>query len=823
MLRFVFYSLLSAAVVAVIGVAALLWYIVPQLPAVESLREVQLQEPLRVYARDGKLIAEFGEKRRQPVAIEDVPVLMKQAFIAAEDDRFYRHPGVDWMAITRAVIELVQTREKNQGGSTITMQVARNFFLSPEKTYERKLKEVVLAIIIERELSKDEILELYLNKIFLGHRAYGVGAAAQVYYGAPLDQLDLAQIATIAGLPKAPSRTNPISNPAAARDRRGYVLGRMLKLGYIDQEQFKTALEAPESAEWHGQAVETDAPYIAEMVRDFVVSRESETVYTAGYKVFTTIDSTLQDAARLAVQRALIDYDRRHGYRGVEAHVDLASDADHNAWNAALLGYSEYGGLLPALVIALDDDKAVLWNRQRGALTIALEGVRWARKYLRTDAVGARPESVAELVSVGDIVRVRPIEPKPTTDDAAGTGALTTTSAGQWELAQLPAVEGALVSLDPADGAIQALVGGFDFRQSKFNRVIQAKRQPGSNFKPFIYSAALDKGFTAASFINDAPIVFDAPGLESAWRPENYSGKYFGPTRLREALTQSRNLVSIRLLRAIGVKFARDYASRFGFRRDELPGNLSLALGSGEVTPMEVATGYAVLANGGYKVEPYFVQRMVDAHGETVYEAQPPRVCSVCETLTLDDDGEPTDLATLLEMQEMPPQVVAPRVVDAENAWIMTSMMQDVINFGTGRRARSLGRSDLSGKTGTTNDQKDAWFSGFNNRVVTTVWVGFDRVQPLGRRETGAQAALPMWIDYMRTALDGTPEAVLERPPALITVRIDPATGLLVGANHPHAIFESFRPGQVPPRGDQPVTGVSGERERDKLIPDQLF
>ena len=817
MLRFTFYSLLTGAFLAVVAAAGLLWYIVPQLPAVDTLREVRLQIPLRVYTQDRKLIAEFGEKRRQPVAIEDVPALMKQAFIAAEDDRFYDHPGVDWMAIVRALVELAQTREKKQGGSTITMQVARNFFLSPEKTYERKLKEVVLAMTIERELSKDEILELYLNKIFLGHRAYGVGAAAQVYYGSSLDKLDLAQVATIAGLPKAPSRTNPISNPEAAIDRRGYVLGRMRKLGYIDEQQYTAANEAPNSAQWHGQAVETTAPHIAEMVRDFAISRWGPQAYTAGYDVFTTIDSNLQAAAMRAVRRNLTAYDRRHGFRGPEAHVELADNADTELWNQALSGHRELGGFFPALIVAVEEHKAIAWTREHGALNISWEGIKWARQYLGPDARAGAPKTAADVVTPGDIVRVSWLQPE-TPEDVSGV-----MRSGSWQLGQLPKIESALVSLDPRNGAISALIGGLDYHRSKFNRVTQAQRQPGSNFKPFIYSAALEKGFTAASFINDAPIVFDAPGIESAWRPENYSGKYHGPTRLREALTKSRNLVSIRLLRAIGVEFAHDYVSRFGFLPERLPGNLSMALGSGEVTPLEIVTGYAVLANGGYKVEAHFVERVEGANHDVVYQARPPTVCRVCEHVLLDEEGEPTDLATLRNMQELPPEISAPRVLSAENAWIMTSILQDVIAFGTGRKARTLARSDLSGKTGTTNDQKDAWFSGFNSHVATTVWVGFDRAAALGRRETGAQAALPMWIDYMRVALDGMPESVLERPPGLITVRIDPATGLLAGANHPHAIFESFRAGQVPPRGDEFGPDLIGESNNDKLIPEQLF
>lgn len=821
MLRFSFYSLLGLALIGLLGVAAVLWYIVPQLPPVDTLREVQLQTPLRVYAADGALIAEFGEKRRQPVAISDVPLALKQAFLAAEDDRFYSHPGVDWMAITRAVIELVQTREKKQGGSTITMQVARNFFLSPEKTYERKLKEVVLAMVIERELTKDEILELYLNKIFLGHRAYGVGAAAQVYYGAELKDLTLAQIATIAALPKAPSRTNPISNPQAAMDRRGYVLRRMLKLGFITDAEFATARDAPVTARWHGQAVATDAPHVAEMVRDELISREGDAVYTSGYRVFTTIDSRLQAGAADAVVSALTAYDRRHGYRGAEATIDIGPPDATEAvdYRGLMRAYQPLGGLLPALVLTVDEQAATVWTEQHGELELTWDGLKWARKYLHPDGRGAAPDLATDIIARGEVVRLRWVPPQA--PDEADKDAEPVP--GYWQLAQLPRVQGALVSLDPGNGAVRALVGGFDYRHSKFNRVTQARRQPGSNFKPFIYSAALEKGFTAASFVNDAPIVFDAPGLESAWRPGNYSGKYFGPTRIREALTKSRNLVSIRLLRSIGVEFALDYVSRFGFDAGRLPGNLSLALGSGEVTPLEVVTGYAVLANGGYKVEPYFIERIESADGEVIFTASVPTVCKACESMELDEDGEPVDLAGLVGMQELPPDRPAPRVITAENAWIMSSILQDVISFGTGRRARKLNRRDLAGKTGTTNDQKDAWFSGFNHSIATTVWVGFDKVAPLGRRETGAQAALPMWIDFMEVALDGMPESQMERPAGLITVRIDPATGLLAGANHPNAIFESFRPGLVPPRGVPTPPRSGGEVRTDPLVPEQLF
>jgi penicillin-binding protein 1A len=820
MLRFSFYLLLSAFVVGIVTVGAVLWKVLPQLPSADALREVHLQTPLRVFTSDGRLIAEFGEKRRHPVAIDQVPELMKQAFIASEDDRFYEHPGVDWMAITRAAIGLLQTREKKQGGSTITMQVARNFFLSPEKTYERKLKEIVLAVKIEQELSKDEILELYLNKIFLGHRAYGVGAAAQVYYGATLDELSVGQIAMIAGLPKAPSNTNPVTNPEAAEGRRTYVLSRMLKLGFIDETTYTEALAEPVATTVHGLRTEVDAPYLAEMVRAYLRDNYHDDAYTAGYRVITTVSSKRQQAAQAALVNTLLDYDRRHGYRGPEQHVDITA-LEPDTFAGLLGGYIDIGPLRPALVVSVAERAAQVFTVADGLLTIPWEGLSWARKYLSHDGRGASPNKAADVVTPGDIVRIR--WRKAETPDAGDKQAESVAAKiGYWQLTQIPDVEGALISLRATDGAIQALVGGFDFTKSKFNRVTQAMRQPGSNFKPFIYSAALEQGYTSVTRVNDAPIVFDAPGLESAWRPENYSGKYYGPTPLRTALAQSRNLVSIRLLQAIGVNNALDHVERFGFDRNRLPKNLSMSLGSGELTPLELVSGYAVLANGGYRIEPYFIDRIETADGELVMQADPPTVCPDCDATKFEDDGEPLDIAAMIEHAENNRPRPANRVLDANNAWIMNSMMRDVITQGTGRRALSLKRTDLAGKTGTTNDQKDAWFSGFNGNIVTTVWVGFDDSKPLGRRETGASAALPMWVDYMRVALEGEPETVMERPPGLVTVKIDPSTGLLAGADDPNAVFESFRADNVPKpskRLESPLSGGS----RNQPVPEHLF
>ncbi|MEM7540958.1 MAG: penicillin-binding protein 1A [Pseudomonadota bacterium] len=812
MLRFAFYSLLGFSFLMLAAVGAVVWYFLPQLPPVETLREVQLQTPLRVYSNEGALIAEFGEKRRVPVEIEIVPELLKQAFIAAEDDRFYFHPGVDWMAIARAALELIQSGQKKQGGSTITMQVARNFFLTRAKTYERKIKEILLAIIIERELTKDEILELYLNKIFLGHRSYGIGAAARVYYGTTIDQLNLSQIAMVAGLPQAPSKTNPVSNPKSAVKRRRYVLNRMLKLGYIDDAAFMQADRTPVSASIHGQPTQVEAHHIGEMARAEIVERFGSSAYEKGLRVTTTVRSELQEAAQRSVRAALINYDERHGYRGPAGAIDNFESIKNPEIERLLQAYRSAPGLQPGLVIAVDEGQALVHLDDARAASVTLRGVRWARQYLTADRRGPRVKAVNEVLAAGEVIYLRWYEP-PVSDDEP--------EPPMWRLAQVPAVEGALISLSPNDGAIRALVGGFDYRGSKFNRVLQAQRQPGSNFKPFIYSAALEKGYTAAHFINDAPIVFDAPGLDSAWRPENYSGKNFGPTRLREALKKSRNLVSIRLLQQIGVNFGREYAGRFGFDVEKLPNNLSLSLGSGEVTPMSVARGYAVFSNGGFLIEPYVVEQILDPDGAALYSAEPPTVCRQCESIALDDDGEPADIETLLNFSQLPPINQAPRVIAADNAWIMTSMLQGVITGGTGRKAyRQLGRKDLAGKTGTTNEQKDAWFSGFNSEIVTTVWVGFDKVSPLGKRETGAQAALPMWIDFMRIALDGMQESVLDRPNRLVTVRIDPNTGLLAPADHPNAIFESFREGHVPERLPESIPLIP---ESGASIPEQLF
>jgi len=795
------FSLLSAffalGLLGAIAAGGAYVYLAPKLPSTESLKDMQFQVPLRIFAADGSLIAEFGEKRRIPLSYAEIPEPMIQAVLAAEDDRFFHHPGVDYQGILRAAWHLLRTGEKGQGGSTITMQVARNFFLSREKTFLRKFNEILLALKIERELGKPEILELYLNKIYLGNRAYGVGAAAQVYYGRPLAELSLAEYAMIAGLPKAPSRYNPIADPERALTRRNYVLGRMRSLGFIEPDAYQAALATPNTARYHGQEVEADAPYLAEMIRTEMVARYGDAAYTDGYRVTTTIDSRLQNSANHALVSALLEYDRRHGWRGPEAKTD---PADPEAGLQRLRDTPVTGGQIPALVMGVEERSARVRLADGTDVEIPWEGLEWARAYRNDNVTGPAPKRAGDVLAPGDLVRIR------------------STGEDQWALSQLPQVEGALVSLNPDTGAILSLVGGFDFNRSKFNRVTQAERQPGSNFKPFIYSAALEKGFTPASIINDAPVVYEDAGAEKLWRPENYSGRFFGPTRLREALYKSRNLVSIRLLREIGIEYAVDYVQRFGFRPDSLPRNLTLALGTGVLTPLELVGGYAVFANGGFRVEPHALARIENSRGEVLFEARPATVCRDCP-----EPGLPGALPLLpvgrTATGDEPP-VVATRVLTPQNSWLITSLLQDVIKRGTGRRAQALGRGDIGGKTGTTNDQLDAWFSGFNADIVTTCWVGFDQPRSLGNRETGGRAALPMWIQFMGEALKGRPEHVQPEPEGLVTVRIDPDTGLLARSDQADAIFETFREDTVP---HQTAVAPLGTGSGGGSAPERLF
>ncbi|MET0083116.1 MAG: penicillin-binding protein 1A [Sedimenticola sp.] len=779
-----FWMALIGCTVGAIAAISLYFYLEPNLPSTENLKNVRLQVPLRVYSADGKLIAEFGEKRRIPLTYSEIPQPMTDAFLAAEDDRFFEHPGVDYQGLIRAAVQLALTGERRQGGSTITMQVARNFYLSSEKTYTRKLNEILLALQIERELTKQEILELYLNKIYLGHRAYGVGAAAQVYYGKRVDELNLAQTAMIAGLPKAPSRFNPVTNPDRALLRRNYVLGRMKELDLITRVAYQTALAEPVTARLHRSETEMEAPYVAEMVRSEMVDRYGNEAYTEGYNVTTTIDSRLQGSANRAIRQALQEYDQRHGYRGPARQLEIDDTSSDEALDLLLADHNPIADLRPAIVTATEGQQADAYLGEGIHITLPWKGLEWAREHIDENRLSAKLKQASDVLQPGDLIYVLP-EFKEGEE--------------WWRLAQVPAAAGALVSVDPDNGAIQALIGGYDFYQSKFNRVTQAKRQPGSGFKAIIYSAALEAGFTPASLINDAPVVFNDPSLEGAWRPENYSGKFFGPTRLRYALTKSRNLVSIRLLRNMGVKFALAHAERFGFNTGELPHNLSLALGSGAVTPLQMARAYSVLANGGFRIEPYFIERIEDISHEEIFTASPLTVCEECKQPEATDESEqPT-------IEELP--AIAPRVISPENHYLMNSMMRDVITSGTARKARALGRKDLAGKTGTTNEQRDAWFNGFNRSLVAIAWVGFDSSQPLGRGEVGGRAALPAWIAFMRDALENTDEIPLEMPPGMVTVRIDPKTGKRADINQEDGIFEVFRAENAPKEtATQPVT-----------------
>lgn len=797
--------LVVAISAGILVLAATYFYLAPDLPEIDTLKDVKLKLPLRVYARDGALIAEFGEERRTPIRYSNVPELMIKAFLAAEDDRFFTHPGVDYQGILRAALHLIKTGEKGQGGSTITMQVARNFFLSREKTYLRKINEIFLSLKIERELSKEDILELYLNVIYLGHRSYGVQAAAQVYYGKNVHELNLAEIAMIAGLPKAPSRYNPIVNAARALIRRDYVLGRMFELEFISEEDYQAAKASSVTASLHGIRIQAEAPYVAEMVRAEMLKRYGKEIYTNGYRVYASIDSQAQIAANTALRKALLNYDKRHGYRGPERNFIEILELGRDHWEQVLNDIPTVGGLQPGIVEVVEEKRLLVYMKDGQQVSLDWEDMEWARPYINENSVGKALKNAAEIVKPGDLVRLQQI------DD------------GKWMLSQVPDVTGALVSVSSKDGGILALTGGFDYFHSKFNRVVQARRQPGSSMKPFIYTAALAKGFTPASIINDAPVVFDDPALESAWRPENYSGKFYGPTRLREALVHSRNLVSIRILAEMGIGYASRYLKRFGITGKMIQKDLSMALGSGSFTPLELASAFAVISNGGFRVEPYFIFRIEDDEGEVLYQADPLVACPECqkplqaevavaEPVASDDQqpGSDTDeLAASVDVDK-PPRL-AERTLSPQNAYLIHSIMRDVVLRGTGRGALKLGRTDLAGKTGTTNDQRDAWFSGFNSEVVATAWIGFDKVQPLGNRETGGRAALPMWVDYMREALSGMPQRSLKQPDGMVTVRIDPVTGLLANSNTRNAIFETFIADRVPKRSvDQSHQMVDG-------------
>lgn len=871
-LRFLILACAAGFFSLVLGVSSVYLYLAPSLPAVESLKNIQLQTPLRIYTSDGKLMAEYGEKRRMPVTYEDVPEQFYHALIAAEDENFYTHIGIDFKGLARAAYELITTGKKRSGGSTITMQVAKNYYLSSAKTFTRKFTEILLALHIEQELSKKDILELYVNKIYLGKRAYGVESAAQVYYGKSITDLSLAQLAMIAGLPQAPSAANPINNPERALYRRNYVLARMFTSDFITQEEFDDAASEPITAKYHGLATEIEAPYVAEMVRSEMLTRFPDDLYTKGYKVTTTIHSELQTTAQDVIRKGLHDYDRKHGLRSQnpvlpalilakqqEVSVNLApsiwqpgdpaphvdknlvlppspKDLNIHYWLDQIKKLNAPGDLQWAVVTGInqEDQSVTLASTQHNEIVMPFEHYQWARQYISVNEIGPEIKQAQEMFQVGQRVLLQHL------DD------------GFW-LAQEPEAQASLVSFDPQNGALKALVGGYDFNLSKYNRSIQADRQPGSSFKPFVYSAGLEYGLTPASIINDAPVVFEDDSLEAIWRPENYSGKFFGPTRLRQALYKSRNLVSIRVLSRTGIGRAINYITRFGFPKEKLNRDLSLALGSSGVTPFEMASAYTALANGGFKVDPHFIVKIEDNDDQVLFEHEAKIVCEAClksieefkqkldeeeqAQLELSASDRTMTAAMIKEQKQMqlkeyieqfPP--LAPRIMDERVNYLMYTMLQDVIKRGTGKRALALNRNDLAGKTGTTNDQKDAWFSGYNNKLVANVWVGFDSPSTLGRWAFGSNTALPIWVDYMKVALKNMPESPLKQPNGLVSIRIDPETGNRAYPGQTNAIFETFREENVPELMEQPPAANdpysnngNADPSEDNVTPEQLF
>ncbi len=771
----------------------------------QVLKDVQLQTPMQVFTKDGLLINQFGEKRRIPVTIDEIPQTLINAFLATEDNRFYDHIGIDPIGIVRSALVLISTGEKKQGASTITMQLARNFFLTREKAYIRKVKEIFIALHIEDVLTKDEILELYLNKIELGNRAFGIGAAAQVYYGKELKDLTLAQMAMIAGLPKAPSALNPIRNPTRAKARRNVVLGRLLTEDYITQEQYNEATSQPITAYFHGAEINLYAPYISEMVRAEMVSRYGiDKAYNSGFKIFTSVESKVQKAAQNALVNNLHNYDMRHGFRGPtdvlwnpETQPALTKQQILNK----LQSINELGTLKAAAVLSVNDKTATVLLKNGEQTTLTWDSLKWARKYITRYRQSFAPKAAADILTPGMQIWVRKNE-----DDS-------------YLLSQIPEASSAIVSLDPQDGRIKAIVGGYSFEQSQYNRAVQAKRQVGSNIKPFIYSAALEKGYTLASILNDAPINQWDKSQGVAWRPKNSPAVYNGPIRIRRALAQSKNVISVRLLRGVGLQRTADHLLKFGFKNADINRSESLALGSASITPLELARGMSTFANGGHLIEPYFISEIQDAYGNVLFEANP---ALACDEESLPTYNELSIHNSNVEVDQ--PKKCAPRIISKQNAFLIADAMHSGIWgggswahktgwSGTGWRAQALERRDLSGKTGTTNDSVDTWFSGFNSKVMTSVWVGFDNPgNSLGRStynnnldssqisgaESGAKTAQPAWIEFMKAALEGTPEAPIEPPEGLVSIRIDLATGLLSHKNDYTSRFEYFEKGTAP-------------------------
>ena len=757
---FLWFTAINFLTFTITAVAAISYYYItvyPNLPNTADLKNVSYQVPLRIVTQDDKLISEIGTKKRLPIEYYEIPERMTQAIISSEDESFFEHGGVDYKGLARAVFELVTTGQKKSGGSTITMQVARNFFLTKEKTYLRKLNEIVLSYKIESELSKQEILALYLNKIFLGYRSYGVAAAAHTYYGRPLAELTLDEYAMIAGLPKAPSAYNPIANPDRAKLRRNYVLRRMNDLNFITEEEMLAAQAIEVHAKKHAAIIDIEAGYVAEMARSFALEKFGEEALQNGLTIVTSIDSKLQAQANQAVRNGLQRYERRHGYHGAITNLDLVSFEDETQLLQELKNTSNFGGLKAGVVTAMTKAAVLVKMETAEDVTVPFETMKWAAPYISVNRKGKEPKSPQDILAVGDVIYLQWLD-------------------SQWQLAQDPKSESSLVSMDSHNGRIFALVGGYDFFKSKFNRATQGRRQVGSNIKPFLYSAALENGMTAATTINDAPVVFHDKNLEDVWRPENYSGRFYGPTRLRKALAFSRNLVSIRILQQLGVANAADYIQRFGFPQNEidLHRDLSLSLGSVQFTPWELARAYAVFSNTGFLIEPYIISEVRDFNGDILFKTEPKIACVNNQCVAGDE-------------------LNAPRVIDERNAYLMTSIMQDVIRIGSGRKAKSLEREDIAGKTGTTNDQKDAWFSGYNANMVTTVWAGFDKPSTLGRSEVGGRASLPIWMEYMQLGLQAYPNIPFMQPEGLVNIPIDKDTGLAVPVDTANTIDELFR------------------------------
>lgn len=813
-MKFIKRLLILALICILLGVGTIFgfyMYVKPELPDVATLKDVKLQTPMQVYSADGKLISQFGEKRRIPVTYEEIPQDLIDALIATEDSRFYDHPGIDPIGITRAAVVVALSGSAKQGASTITQQLARNFFLSNEKKIMRKIKEIFIAIHIEQLLSKQEIMTLYVNKIFLGYRSYGFGAAAQVYFGKNLQDLTLSEIATLAGMPKAPSTMNPIYSLERATNRRNVVLKRMLDEGYITRSEYEQAKAEPIVARYHGAEIELNAPYIAEMARAWAVEHYGEDVYESGIKVYTTVDSQLQVAAEKAAINNLLGYDERHGYRGAVATLwkDGAEPWDAAKIKKHLDSQPTYGELKPAVVTKVDAKTAEVELQDGQIATLPWDGMKWARRYKTDTRQGPAPKQAADILVAGEQIWVRKV------DEA-------------WHLSQVPDANTAMVAMSPENGAIKALVGGFNFIHSKFNRATQSVRQVGSSIKPFIYSAALDQGMTLATLVNDAPINKWDSSQGTAWRPKNSPPTYSGPTRARIGLAQSKNVMAVRVLRRVGLDETIDFLTRFGFKNDELPRSETLALGAGSLTPMEMAQGFSVFANGGYYLKPYYIGKVENPFGEALYTAHPQTICrSDCDNsskLHSDNLKEEENLLDQTADMENEPEF-APQVISAQNAFLVREMMEANIwgggdwRQGTGwngtgwRAQKPLNRRDIGGKTGTTNDSKDTWYSGFAPGLVATVWVGFDdHSRELGRTsynanldkeqvsgaEAGAKTAQPAWIDFMVDAMVDVPEQRKDVPADIVKVRIDRATGLLTRKDDASSMFEYFVKGTEP-------------------------